>query len=408
VVTDERRAYLDDVATVLWPAPHTALVGVRRPAAAVPGGEFLVLPHRSRPRLLTPVSPRAAAAVVRHHGEGSGRRSRLAAAALALGLRAGAGRLLRRDRVHVVLPADGTATTLAAHLSAVLGRDVVIGLHLGPPRANRKPVVQVLDPAGRTLAYAKIAVDDLTEQLVRTETAALRRIAATTPAGLQVADVLHEGTWQGRPLLVQSALPVWAPRAVLTPDRVVAAAEAVAAVDRVDGVVLTDAPHWRTLVSRLAALPEGDAAGRLRRLLDGLAAAAGGVQLSTGGSHGDFTPWNMACLPDRMLVWDWERFRTDVPVGADLLHHGLQDDVVRGTDPATAARRMVDGAAARLAPLGVAPRAALTTVLVYGADLAVRYLADGQQQAGARLGDVGTWLIPALEGGLRRLDEEER
>jgi hypothetical protein len=31
VVTDERRAYLDDVATVLWPAPHTALVGVRRP-----------------------------------------------------------------------------------------------------------------------------------------------------------------------------------------------------------------------------------------------------------------------------------------------------------------------------------------------------------------------------------------
>jgi hypothetical protein len=56
----------------------------------------------------------------------------------------------------------------------------------------------------------------------------------------------------------------------------------------------------------------------------------------------------------------------------------------------------------------VAPRAALTTALTYGADLAVRYLADGQQQAGARLGDVGTWLLPALEGGLRRLDEEER
>jgi hypothetical protein len=407
-VTDERRAYLDEVAAVLWPAPHTAVVGRRRPAAGARVAELLVLPHRNRPRLLTPTSARPAAAVVRHHGEGSGRGSRLAASALALGLRAGAGGLLRSGRLHVVLPEDGAGPTLAGHLSAVLGREVEVGLHLGPPRANRKPVVQVLDRAGRTFAYAKVAVDDLTEDLVRTETAALRRIAAATPPGLEVADVLHEGRWQGRSLLVQSALPVWTSRAALVPDRVVAAAAAIAGLDRVDGVALTASAHWAALSRRLDRLPSSGAAGRLRRVLDGLAATSGDVLLSTGGSHGDFTPWNMACLPDRMLVWDWERFRTGVPVGADLLHHGLQDDVVRGAEPAEAARTMVRRAATRLAPLGVASRAALATAVTYGADLAVRYLADGQQQAGARLGDVAAWLIPALEGGLHSLDEETR
>ncbi len=407
-MTDERRAYLDEVARVLWPAPHTTVVGRRRRAAGVAAAEFLVLPHRNRPRLLTPTSARPAAAVVRHHGEGSGRRSRLTAAALALGLRAGAGGLLRRERLHVVRPAGGTTPTLAGHLSAVLGREIAIGLHLGPPRANRKPVVQVLDPTGLTFAYAKVAVDDLTEHLVRTETTALRRIATATPPGLEVADVLHDGQWQGRALLVQSALPVWAPRAALTPERVVAAAAAIAGLDRADGVPLTGSPHWTALGERLDRLPPGEAASRLRRVLDGLATAGGDVLVRTGGSHGDFTPWNTACLPDRMLVWDWERFRTDVPVGADLLHHGLQDDVVRGADPAEAARVMVRQAATRLAPLGVPRRAALATAVTYGADLAVRYLADGQQQAGARLGDVAGWLIPALEGGLHSLYEETR
>ena len=406
-MTDDRRAYLDEVAAVLWPAPHTAVVG-RRPATGARVAELLVLPHHERPRLLTPTSARPAAAVVRHHGEGSGRRSRLVASAVALGLRAGAGGLLRGKRLHVVLPPDGVGATLAGHLSAVLGQEIEIGLHLGPPRANRKPVVQVLDRHGRTLAYAKVAVDDLTEDLVRTETATLRRIAAATPPALEVADVLHEGHWQGRSLLVQAALPVWTSRAALTPERVVAAAASIAGLDRVDGVALPASPHWSTLSKRLDRLPSSGAASRLRRVLDALAAASGDVLLSTGGSHGDFTPWNMACLPDRMLVWDWERFRTGVPVGADLLHHGLQDDVVRGADPAEAARTMVRHAADRLAPLGVARRAALATAVTYGADLAVRYLADGQQQAGARLGDVAGWLIPALEGGLQSLDEETR
>jgi hypothetical protein len=117
----------------------------------------------------------------------------------------------------------------------------------------------------------------------------------------------------------------------------------------------------------------------------------------------------MAGLQDRLLVWDWERFRRGVPVGFDLLHHELQTDLVaRRTEPAEAARRLVDDAAGLLAPLGVRGRAAALTAVLYGIDLATRYLADRQLEAGARLGDVGTWLLPAVSAGLRRLEEEPR
>jgi hypothetical protein len=55
-----------------------------------------------------------------------------------------------------------------------------------------------------------------------------------------------------------------------------------------------------------------------------------------------------------------------------------------------------------LAPFAVAPEPAALTALLYLAELAVRYLADGQAQAGAQLGVLGTWLLPVL---VRRVEE---
>jgi hypothetical protein len=406
-MTDERARHLSDVAATLWPEPHVTVLGPARTGGAVAVAEFLVLPDLRRPRLLAPTGRRAAASVVRHHGEGRDRRSRLVATALAWGLRAGLGRLLRAQRLHVCAPAGTSGPTLLGHLSEVLGREVVMGLHLGPARANRKPVVQLLSPEGRTLAYAKVAVDDLTDELVRTEAAALAALADVSTGIVEVAELLHVGAWRGRALLVQSALPVWLPRRVATPERLVAAVSAIAAVGRREDVPLTRSVHWAQLEDRVAGLPPGTPQQTLRRLLQQLAGAAGDLTVTTGGSHGDFTPWNLAGLEDRLLVWDWERFRRDVPVGADLLHHGLQSDLVtRLDDPREAADRMIAGAPALLAPLGLSQRTAVITALLYGADLATRYLADRQQEVGARLGNVGDWLLPALEGGLGRLEEE--
>jgi hypothetical protein len=402
-MVDERTAFLDQVTATLWPAPHVSTfgrIGDREVA------EFLVLPSRGRPRLLAPSDRRMGAAVVRHYGEGRRRRNRLSAALLAAGLRAGVGRLVFRDRLVVSAPAEDGTQSLPALLCRVFGEDIGIGLHLGAPRANRKPVLQVVGRTGRTLGYAKLGVDPLTDALVRTEAEALRCLAAARPRGLEVAEVLHAGTWAGHELLVQAALPVWSRRRRLTDERLTTAVTELAAIGREDDVPATSSAFCKDLDERVAELPDGSAADQLRALLGRLTPLLDRSRLAFGAAHGDWTPWNMACLADRLLVWDWERFRTGVPVGFDLLHHGLNVDLVtHRAEPADAARRILREAPTRLGALGIHPSEAAVTAVLYGVDLGARYLADRQLEAGARLGDVGAWLLPALDTEVSRLGE---
>jgi hypothetical protein len=409
-MTDDRLDHLRAVAPLLWPAPFvvSAEPAAPRRSAARPSSEerrYLLLPSGRRPRLITPTSPRAAAAVVRHHGEGRGRSARLQAVGLSIAVRLGAGRWLTRGRVRITVAGrtDG-AMTIEEHLSGVLGREVVIGMHLGPPRANRKPVLQVLTPEGRTLAYAKLGVDPLTDALVRAEAEALDALAERPLQGVTVPSVLHHGRWSGHQLLVQSALPVWSPRRPLTEAGLVAAAAQIAGVGSEDGVQLARSDYWAQLRARVGELPATPAATRLRHLTDAMQEVAADVEVGFGASHGDWTPWNMAALPDTLLVWDWERFRPSVPLGFDLVHHTLQTELVsRLQDPAGSAHRCVTEAPRRLAGLGLPERTAVVTALAYCLDLATRYLTDRQQEAGARLGDVDAWLLPAVEDGLEQI-----
>src|SRR5690606_3700758 len=174
-------------------------------------------------------------------------------------------------------------------------------------------------------------------------------------------------------------------------------------------------PYWAALRDRVAGLP-GEAAGRLRAALAGIGERHGDTEVVFGSWHGDFTPWNIGGADGALLVWDWERFTTGVPVGFDALHHRLQRAVSDpAADPAEAAAGCVRDAATTLAPFAARqapaepawaePAQAGLVARLYLAELAARYLADRQAEAGARLGDVGAWLIPALAEGVRETKE---
>jgi hypothetical protein len=75
----------------------------------------------------------------------------------------------------------------------------------------------------------------------------------------------------------------------------------------------------------------------------------------------------------------------------------------RQRPPAAAAAECVTAAAVTLVPFGVSAAASSVVALLYLADLSVRYLADRQAEAGARLGRPGTWLIPAIEEAVKQL-----
>ncbi|GIF12398.1 hypothetical protein Ate01nite_24300 [Actinoplanes teichomyceticus] len=390
-----RTQYLTEVLRLLYPAPcRTDGAGDNTVV------EYLVVPNAHRPRLLVPTPSRpVAAAAVRRYAEPQSRLARLKRDAVVAAVRSRADRLVFRDRIRVTGP---VSASIDGYLSDALRRDLSVSVHIGPARANRKPVLQLLTPDGETFGFGKIGTGPLTQRLVRAETTALQALGTSGLTKLTVPRVLHAGQWRGLQVLVQSALPVWLPRAPLTPRRLAAAMLDIAGCCGYTTGPLAQSAYWHELRGRLAAVTERAEGAALSAAVDLLAAHSGEIALRYGAWHGDWAPWNMANLADALLVWDWERFATGVPTGFDAIHHELQKRIQTSGDARGAVEATVRRADELLTPFGVAPVARETTALLYLVDLAVRYLTDRQAEAGARLGVLGTWLLPVL---IRRVEE---
>lgn len=378
---DSRARYVSEVLPLLFPPGDG------------PREEFVLVPDATAPRLLVPLgSRRVAAAAVRRYAQPAARTARMKRDLAALALRTGADRVLLRDRVSA-----GGAESIAAHLSRRLDRELVVSVHIGPSRANRKPVLQLLSPDGETVGFAKLGVNRLTRALVRAETTALVTLRHVGLSTVDTPRVMYSGRWRGHQVLVQEALPAWRRR---YPDRA-RLVEAMREVAGCLGIVyapLASSAYAKNLGERLSTVDSI----ALESALAGLTDRRGDTVLGFGSWHGDWAPWNMAMLADRVLVWDWERFTTDVPVGFDAVHHALQQRLERGAGARDAVDETVARAPELLAPFGVPVDAAGVTALLYLVDLAARYLADRQAEAGARLGVLGSWLLPVL---IRRVEE---
>lgn len=400
-----RGQYLREVLELLYPGCSTGADG-RRVV------EYLAIPDARRCKLLVPAgSRRVAAAAVRRFSEPQGRLGRLKRDAVAMALHSGAWSALVRDRVRLTAP-DGATDTVDHFLSTALGTPLQVSIHIGPARANRKPVLQLLDPRGGTIGFAKFGVGPLTRRLVRAETAALSALSHVRLPDIVVPSILHAGQWRGMQVLVQSALPVWEPRVPLSGVRLQRAMAEVAGACGLTQGWLATSPYWADLRNRLCQLvadtPEGSgrAATEVSQLFEAartLVEHAAELNLRYGAWHGDWAPWNMANVAEALLIWDWERFTPGVPLGFDAVHFDLQRQIQDGADAQTAVEATVRQAPALLAPFDVAPGSAEIVALLYLVDLATRYLSDRQAEAGARLGVTGTWLLPVLIRKVRSL-----
>ena len=394
----ERAGYAVDVLRRLYPPPLQ--VGAASTAAAPVRARFLLLPTPGRPRLVVPAGHRRAAGRAVHR-QLTGRRPRTRAARLLLRAAVASGLADRLPPGPLLVSGPSGADCVDRVLAGVLGRQgLLVSLPLSPPRANRKPVLQVCDRAGRALAFVKVGHDPLTRRLVAAEGDSLEQLASAGLRGVRVPAVLARLAWNELDLLVLEPLPLSRRRlgGPVARTALLAAVREIAALGASPATGWADSPYRPALAGQLADC--GAAAASLLGHLQALDATA--PQLALGAWHGDLNPGNVALVEEQSLVWDWERFEHGVPLGFDLLHHDLHRDVTMAqVPPPEAARRLLAAAAATLAPLAVGPAEAEATARLYLLALAARYLRDRQSEAGGGLGSVETWLLPALDAARR-------
>jgi hypothetical protein len=396
--SSSRRDFLHEVVAELWPGDHRATTGWWLPGGG--GQRYVLLPRASHPAVAVPLRPRrAAVSVLRHYLTSTSGPRRVGLQALVGVARIGLLDLLPGQLRIGPGPGAGVgpvADSLAGHLRQALGHPVVVSPYTSPPRANRKPVLQLMDGRGRTVGYAKVGVNPLTDDLVRAEVAALGRLAEAGLWQLTVPTVLHHDVWRGHEVLAQTALDG---AGAVGRDQLV---RAMVEVARTGGTSLVDVgsnPYLDGLRARLSRLGSPRAA-RLAALLQA-AVDTCSAPLRLGAWHGDWTPWNMGSGPGGLQVWDWERYQSGVPAGFDALHHHCQHAIQRErAEPRLAAGSVIERAAGLLAPFGIGPDPARQVALLYLVEIGTRYETDGQQEAGARLGDLDAWLIPALRDHL--------
>jgi hypothetical protein len=387
-----RRQPVPAAAAQLWPPPAEAILN--RDTRAGQNG-YLVAPSVGRPRLLVPLEVPGAARMLTRHG---GTPTQLAARSLL--------RLLHRSRVAGWLPLTRLSVTpepagVEAYLSACLSRPVSIGVLMGPPRANAKPVLQVFDQSGATIAFAKVGSSPLTARLVDNEASALSMLDKAAPRTFTAPRLLHHGKWRQFPVLVQQALPL--SQSNLAPAQ--APWEVMAEIAELTGIhdeQLGDSGFLARVDPGLETRWHGVDLQPFQRLFAALASAGA---CPFGSSHGDFGPWNMGTDGSRFEVWDWERFDASVPVGFDAAHYRTQRAVACDVEPLTVWPQIVGDVSRLLDALGRDARSAPAAAGSYLLDICSRYRGDAGDDPTPTLRRRMAWLSGTAAVAARSLEE---
>lgn len=370
-------------------------------AARSGGPRYAMLPRAETAKALVPSWPPAVtAAVVRNYITPRTRSERRRASFLELAARLGVFSIWphsTRVRQHV----DGG---LLSHLAELVGRDVVAGIFLGPRRVNRKPVLQLVAADGDLVAYVKVGVNDFTRRRLANEAVALRHLGELRLRTMVVPQLIAAGDWKGDTFIVLSPVPT---RSTSTPQPHLRKA-AMAELSRSTSVAtrrLVDGAWWHDLIAALAEMDD-DEGRQLRALAVQVAHHRGDRLLELGTAHGDWSPWNMATADGRIVVWDWERLRFDVPIGWDAVHYAGELNRQAGARDGEGMRRMLPHLRSITEGCGSVTNDPELVLATYLLDLGQRYLQDARLTGVRPRGPLSHWLLGPLTDVVNAMSAE--
>jgi hypothetical protein len=263
--------------------------------------------------------------------------------------------------------------TFEGSLVEVLRQQIEPSIHSaivlwGPPRANRKPVLQLSDRRGRTVAFAKVAWNELTTELLDQEERSLRHLARIAQPGFVIPRVLGRDRFGSVEWLALSPAGV-ASRNSATEASAFELARMIEDTAERSTTSFSASPFLGRLSTEVSGLDVCEP------LVAALQVRHGERGLATAAWHGDFVPWNFLSGAPQAAIWDWERYDQSVPVGFDRLHYCLQMQLHRQHAATEVAVRSLLTRCAAILPELSAEDAQLHAEL-YVAEIAARYEHD--------------------------------
>lgn len=390
-------------ARAVWPLPSR--IGVTWSVQSAQRGlqDYVVLPWLRSPRWLLPAdAPYAAAALATQETTGA---RQVATRLLTWAHRVGLTSRVPLGRLRVQ-PSDGDS--LVTQVSARLGEDVTVAIRLGSWDHARSLTLRGFAWDGSTRAFGKVGLDGVGCDAVRAEKAGLARVAELDVPGIAHPEVLHHFEWRGLEVLLVS------PLVASTADgkRRDMPLDAMRQLANASGHRQGELPAsgWlRSVRHRTAEVSDPRLRAQLASVLAQLEDASRGVELPLGCWHGDWTPWNMTRDGPRVMLWDWEHFAEDVPVGFDPVHYLAQRlRQTTGTGPSEERAWLAQSADVLRLGLGLGETQRDVLLAAYLLEVNLRYVLD--RQATPQEGDVRAgWgmgllrmLLSSADGTVRR------
>lgn len=369
------------------------------------GTEFRLVPGPRRPRIVVPAKSRRAAseAINRPSMNDSFWRSaprRLLSTALSTGF----GSAL----MPLGLSVGPSPDSISVYLSEAVGEPVLLSLTVGAARANRKPILNVHRSDGTEIGFAKVGLTPLSNRLVAHEHRALLSLVSAAPDGFTAPTPLHHGVWRGNQVLLMSALR--SDRQQVNGQLPIEAAAQIAATTKIQ-VVSIESSGWVAELCRSVEQFRATEDERLALALDRFVQTYGDLELPFGAWHGDFGPWNLALTSAAPMIWDWERYDLEVPVGSDVIHY-VSHQALRRQGDLSAARKVLEDScrpalrqvlrAAGLPGFANNPMALDAIVIAYLLTIAVRFTSDSLTPQGRPVQALARWHQLVISDQLER------
>ena len=216
-------------------------------------------------------------------------------------------------------------------LSEVLKRnDFQIALRFSFGRPNGKTVAMAISNDGEILCYAKIGSESVTSGLVSHESMVLQKFEETN-IPMIIPRRLYSGTWKsGHDVLVTEPIKLKP-----LPEDASCAHEAIYSLTTFSSTQvsqLSKSLYWADLNERVGeaikAIDESN--GLMNSALAHIDKKWGQCSTTFGISHGDWTRANTGLVDGQVAGLDWERCHLLAPLGLDIAHFSISDNMTRG------------------------------------------------------------------------------